>query len=347
MKEIILDEADYRENLFPFTLTREIADIRVGIFTLREKWEHFFHYRVAGTGTSPKITHTLPANIIPSKKLVDFLESEHTLHSAIPADLCLNKIDYPWQIFELNDREIRNDFLLITMGRKTAQLSTTNRVISPENVFLEPGANVEHAMLNASTGPIYIGRNAQVMEGAIIRGPFALCEGAQVRMGAVIYGATTVGPWSVAGGEIKNSILFSHSNKAHTGYLGDSVIGSWCNLGAGTTNSNLKNNASGVRVWNPYRNTFLRAGLKCGLLMGDYSKSAINTAFNTGTVVGACVNVFCDGLTPTYFKSFTWGETARYEFDKAIQHISKWKKMSNESLTEAEIRTLTHIFEQP
>jgi UDP-N-acetylglucosamine diphosphorylase/glucosamine-1-phosphate N-acetyltransferase len=346
MKEIVLDEAPYRENLFPFTLTRGIADIRVGILTIREKWENFFHYRVTDAGMAKEKASTIQANIIPNKKLVDFLESGPENLVTIPADIPVNMIEYPWQIFELNDREIRNDFQWITQGRVSAPISPTNRVLSPETVFLEPGAKVEHATLNASTGPIYVAKDAEVMEGAMIRGPFALCEGAQVRMGAMIYGASTIGPWSVAGGEIKNSVLFSHSNKAHTGYLGDSVIGSWCNLGAGTTNSNLKNNASGVNIWNPYKKAFLSAGLKCGLLMGDFSRSAINTSFNTGTIVGTCANVFYEGLTPAYIQSFAWGKSAKYEFEKAIQHISRWKKMKNEILTEAEIRTLKHIFEQ-
>ena len=346
MKEIILDETGLRENLFPFTLTRDIAEIRVGIFTIREKWEKLFHRHILIPGSKAKTAFVIPANTIPNKSLADFLESHPGEQPPIPDDLLLNIIEYPWDIVRFNDREIRSDFELITQGRDSESISGTNRVISPQNIFLEQGAKVEHAFLNASTGPIYIGNNAEVMEGAMIRGPFALCNGAQVRMGAMIYGATTIGPGSVAGGEIKNSVIFSYSNKAHTGYLGDSVIGSWCNLGAGTCNSNLKNSAAIVNVWNPYKKVFLAAGMKCGLMMGDYSKSAINTAFNSGTVVGACANIFHEGLTPPFIQSFSWGKTEKYEFEKAIQHISNWKKLKNESLTEVEIRTLKHIFEQ-
>jgi UDP-N-acetylglucosamine diphosphorylase/glucosamine-1-phosphate N-acetyltransferase len=206
---------------------------------------------------------------------------------------------------------------------------------------------VEHCFLNASAGPIYIGKNAEIMEGSMIRGPFALCEGSLVKMGSKIYGATTVGPYSIVGGEIKNSVIFGYSNKAHDGYLGDAVIAEWCNLGAGTSNSNLKNNASTVKVWNASENKYIPAGLKCGLLMGDYSRSSINTSFNTGTVVGVCCNVFGHGLTPTYIPSFTWGyeSSCRYSLDKALRDIQNWKKLKNQILTEEEIKKLNSIFE--
>jgi UDP-N-acetylglucosamine diphosphorylase/glucosamine-1-phosphate N-acetyltransferase len=196
---------------------------------------------------------------------------------------------------------------------------------------------------------VYIGKNAVVMEGAIIRGPFALCEGAVVKMGARIYGATTVGPYSVVGGEIKNTVISGYSNKAHDGYLGDSVIGEWCNLGAGSSNSNVKNNAGEVKVWSHNTKQYVTTGLrKCGLIMGDYSKSAINTSFNTGTIVGVCANIFGEGLTPKYIPSFTWGTMGqtKYIFDKALKDIENWKKMKNAVLTEQEKTRLKLIFDE-
>jgi len=257
------------------------------------------------------------------------------------------RIRYPWDIFQWNDEALRYDFTQITKGRSSQPLPASVQAIAEENIFLEEGARVEHALLNASAGPIYIGRNALVMEGSMIRGPFALCEGGVVKMGAKIYGATTIGPYSIAGGEIKNSVLFGYSNKAHDGYLGDSVIGEWCNLGAGTSNSNLKNNAGEVKAWSLVAGKFLPAGMKCGLLMGDYSRAAINTSFNTGTVVGVCANVFGEGLTPKFIPSFSWGYTAAvsYEWEKVLRDIANWKRLKNQLLTDAEIRTLTHIFE--
>ena len=179
-------------------------------------------------------------------------------------------------------------------------------------------------------------------------GPFALCEGAVVKMGSRIYGATTVGPFSVVGGEIKNSVIIGHSNKAHDGYLGDSVIGEWCNLGAGTSNSNLKNSAGIVKTWSPSSQSFREAGTKCGLLMGDYCMSAINTAFNTGTVTGVCCNIFGTGLTPSFIPSFSWGYSPveKYVFEKAIRDINNWKKLKGNALTEQEVNQLRNIFNQ-
>src|SRR5215467_11739207 len=214
---------------------------------------------------------------------------------------------------------------MVTENRTSQPIPESVQFLNKTAIFIEPGAVLNHCILNASTGPIYIGKNSTIMEGAVIRGPFALCEGAVVKMGAKIYGATTIGPYSVVGGEIKNSVIQGYSNKAHDGYLGDSVIGEWCNLGAGTSNSNVKNNAGEVTVWNPATKGYIVAGNKCGLFMGDYSRSAINTSFNTGTVVGVSCNVFADGLSPKHIPSFSWGvKGERYEFDKAIRDIANW-----------------------
>ncbi|MEJ7738567.1 MAG: putative sugar nucleotidyl transferase [Chitinophagaceae bacterium] len=327
----LIDDDAVKEQLFPFTLTRSIADIRIGILTIREKW-------LLQPGPADL---NLPSNLLPSKQVAESLKSGNNLFSGGH-----KFIKYPWHIFQYNDWAIRQDFTLITTGRTSQPIPLSNAVICPEHVFLEEGARVEHSSLNASTGPIYIGKYAEVMEGSLIRGPFALCEGGVIKMGARIYGATTIGPYSVGGGEIKNSVILGYSNKAHDGYLGDSVIGEWCNLGAGTSNSNLKNNAGEIRLTDRLTGQSVSAGIKCGLLMGDYSRCAINTSFNTGTIAGVCCNIFSDGLTPTYIPHFSWGAgLARYDFDKALLDINKWKNLKNHSLTGEEVDKLRHIFD--
>jgi UDP-N-acetylglucosamine diphosphorylase/glucosamine-1-phosphate N-acetyltransferase len=351
MNTLVLDEAPFIDNLFPFTATRQVIDIRVGILTLREKWERLApgllaHARPGNFHDPTLPVLTIPANILPSAELVAAIKASspdlETLITAAPA------IRHPWDIFALNDAALRSDFKLLTEGRLSRPIPASVQAVSPENIFIEEGARITCAILNASTGPIYIGRNAEIMEGSTIRGPFALGEGAVVKMGTRIYGATTIGPCSTVGGEIKNSVLFGCSNKGHDGYLGDSVIGEWCNLGAGTSNSNLKNNAGIVSAWDHASGKFIPAGQKCGLIMGDYSRSAINTSFNTGTVTGPCCNIFGEGLTPKYIPGFSWGQdgATRYTWDKVIRDIANWKKLKNQSLTEAEIQTLKHIFEK-
>jgi UDP-N-acetylglucosamine diphosphorylase/glucosamine-1-phosphate N-acetyltransferase len=237
------------------------------------------------------------------------------------------------------------DFEFITAGRKSAVISSTNKIISPENIFIEEGAKVEHSIINASNGPVYIGKNAEMMEGCMIRGPIALCEGATLKMGSKIYGATTIGPGCVAAGEIKNSVMFANSNKGHDGYLGDSVIGEWCNLGGGTTNSNIKNTAGPVKVWDNKTKDYIAMGLKCGLIMGDYSRAAINTSFNTGTVVGVCCNIFGEGFPPKLVSDFTWGKE-RYTFDKALRDINNWKMLKSQTISAQEEKILKELYNQ-
>ena len=296
------------DSLFPFTLTRPIADIRVGILTIREKEQH----------GSRGVLHWIPL------------------------------LTRPWHIFQLNAEALVDDFTLLTSGRLSQPIPSSVQAIAPDNIFIEEGAVLQHCILNASTGPIYIGANEEIMEGSLIRGPFALCEGATVKLGTKIYGATTIGPYSIVGGEIKNSVIFGYSNKGHDGYLGDSVIGEWCNLGAGTSNSNLKNNAAEVKAWDQSSGQYISAGNKCGLLMGDYSRSAINTSFNTGTVVGVCCNVFGEGLTPKYIPSFSWGyeNNPGYQLEKALRDIDSWKRFKGQTVTEAEIKKLKYIYEK-
>lgn len=389
-KLIFTEEFCQPENLSPFTLTRQIQDIRVGILTIREKWERMTGLRsfdkkeddykdlersvnideAMGNG----VCFMVHGNVLPTPKLVkamlalkdgEFIATttgNGVVYRITSADVIdrykikvgkavtfgqpVSSIQFPWDIFHLNDMALRQDYTLLTKGRKSQKISITNKVINPDHVFLEKGAKMEHCIINAETGPVYIGKNAEVMEGCVIRGPFAMGEGSCLKMGAKVYGATTLGPYCVGGGEIKNSVLFGYSNKAHDGYLGDSVIGEWCNMGAGTTNSNLKNNASDVKIWTTGGE--LNAGMKCGVIMGDYSRTAVNTAINTGTVIGVCCNVFGQGLTPKYIPSFSWGSDGvqRYEFDKALQDISGWKKLKKQLLTEDEKSILKYVFEK-
>ncbi len=391
MQKIIFTEEYCKpENLHPFTYTRHIQDIRIGILTIRKKWELYLKISSADkweghyldSEGSVKIDKGIVkddyllvhANVLPTKSMVskikkmkngEFLSSgkeggmaykfsnkevlglhKIKINQSVEYRSELKVVHYPWQIFQLNDWALREDFDLITANRKSKIISKTNKLVNPSRIFLEAGAKTEHCILNASEGPIYIGKNATVMEGSILKGPVAICEGAVVKMGTKIYGATTVGPYCIAGGEIKNTVLFGYSNKAHDGYLGDSVIGEWCNLGAGTTNSNIKNNAGEVKYWVDADKKEMLAGLKGGLLMGDYSKAAINTSFNTGTVVGVCSNVISVGLTPKLISNFSWGVDGitKYKIDKALVDIDNWKKLKGSKITPREKQILTDIY---
>ncbi len=332
---ILLDDTESRDQLFPFTTTRHTADIRVGILTIREKWE-----KLSGNFISivkeEKSSEVLKikSNAIPSKgNYAEILKGNYQ-HA--------KSIDFPWQIFLYNDWALREDFELLTSNRQSVPVSNTNQCINADQIFVEEGASVEHSILNASNGPIYIGKNATIMEGCLVRGPFALCEGATLKMGSKIYGATTLGPFCVGGGEIKNSVMFGYSNKAHDGYLGDSVLGEWCNLGAGTSNSNVKNTAGDVK-YNTGNGNYTSAGNKAGLLMGDYSRAAINTSFNTGTVVGVCCNIFGSDMPEKYIPDFSWGKE-RYDFEKALKDISNWKHMKGKELTDTEKKLLYELY---
>ena len=388
-KIIFTEEFCQPENLHPFTLTRQIQDIRVGILTIREKWEHMLglpsfdrkedDYKDLERSVNideavgNDVCFMIHGNVLPTQKLIKIIQKIKNgefisvngsagivfrftkneikekyrikVTKAVALDEEIRSIEYPWNIFQLNKWALQQDFILLTRKRRSQPVSKTNKVINSSQVFIEKGARVEHSILNASTGPIYIGKKAEVMEGCLIRGPFAMCEGSCLKMGTKIYGAVTLGPYSIAGGEIKNSVLFGYSNKAHDGYLGDSVIGEWCNLGAGTTNSNLKNNADEVRVWTAKGE--MNAGRKCGVMIGDYSRTAVNTSINTGTVVGVCCNVFGQGLTPKHIPCFSWGSEGvkRYELEKAFEDIENWKKMKEKTLSENEKSILRYIFE--
>ncbi|WP_025125305.1 GlmU family protein [Myroides odoratimimus] len=354
----ILFDGDVRTALLPFTFTRPVADIRVGILTIREKWENYLRYTTT-TLTEEYLSAKYPmievennvminAAYLPNQEVADLIKELQPMQAVIYNEdivafytqdsqeevnfddyellVCeseLMKIEHKWDIFEKNDAAIRADFVLITEDRISEYIPKSVNVIAPENVFIEEGAKLAFVTLNASTGPIYIGKNAEIMEGSVIRGPFALCEEAQVKLATKIYGATTVGPHCRVGGEVSNSVMFGYSNKGHDGFLGNSVLGEWCNLGADTNNSNLKNNYSPVKLWSYETQSYENTGLQfCGLMMGDHSKSGINTMFNTGTVVGVGCSIFGGGFPKTFLPSFTWGggeSSETYKVEKALE----------------------------
>ncbi len=348
--KIVLNDTFVSAGLYPFGIINPVSSIRVGILTIKEKWERITGHTVFESVESflnsvndknEKPGLLIESNIIPTKSWWQ----QHNGEITQPGSEIVKSIKHACQIFQLNDWAIRQDYDLITKGRISQLISSTNKTIAPENIFIEEGAKVEHSIINASIGPVYIGKNAEVMEGCMIRGPFAMCEGAVLKMGAKVYGATTLGPYCMGGGEIKNSVLTGYSNKAHDGYLGDSVLGEWCNLGAGTSNSNIKNTAGTVKLWENQTQSYLPVGLKAGLIMGDYSRAAINTSFNTGTVVGICCNVFGEGFPPKFISDFTWGKE-RYTFAKIVEDINNWKQLKNKTITDKEIIILKNLYNQ-
>ena len=349
MDELLLEDISCTDDLLPFTATRSVLDIRMGILTFREKWARLVGpeaFRLVPLKKEP----ALPANILPTRALAARIREERArgplTQNAIDRILTHGRlIRYPWHIFQHNAEALLEDFGLLTTDRPGQPIPPPVRAVNPGAIFIEETARLGHCVLNASTGPVYIGRNVEIMDGALIRGPFAAGEDTVVKMGAKIYGATTLGPGSVAGGELKNVVFFGYSNKGHDGYLGDAVIGEWCNLGAGVSASNLKNNAGDVRVYHPASKSWMNAGVKCGLLMGDHSRAAINTAFDTGTIVGVCCNIFGQGPPPKYIPDFSWGREDRYKLDKALCDIANWMKMKHRTLTGKEIDTLKHIFD--
>ncbi|MGL5234723.1 MAG: glucose-1-phosphate thymidylyltransferase, partial [Empedobacter falsenii] len=257
-------------------------------------------------------------------------------------------LQHSWDLFTYNFQAIEFDFDLVTKGRTSQPISTTNQVLAPEKIFIEEGAKVEFSILNASEGPIYIGKDAEIMEGSMIRGGLALCEHATVKMGAKIYPGTTIGPYCKVCGELSNVVLIGYTNKGHDGYLGNSVLGEWCNLGAGTNNSNLKNNYDIVKIWSYREQRFVKTGLQfCGVIMGDHGKAAINTQINTGTVVGICANIFQTGFPPNVIKHYSWGgnsDAPVYNLDRACEAAERMMKRRKIAFTPADKRILEHIF---
>lgn len=374
-KIVLFDDAQIRKQLLPFTYTRAIADIRIGIDTIREKWqryanevqiksEAYLQQKYGKTNASIYVN----AAVIPSQDIInqiDLLQPGQSLYKGnlliayhqsndskieVSENSSLLIIEFPWDIFTYNDAVLRSDFAYVTNGRTSAKLSTSNTLIGDSvALFIEEGASIEGAILNTKTGCIYIGKDAEVMEGSIIRGPFAMCEHAATKLGTKIYGATTLGPHVKVGGEVNNSVIFGYSNKGHDGFLGNSVLGEWCNLGADTNNSNLKNNYGNVKVWSyvseKEENTRLQF---CGLMMGDHSKSGINTMFNTGTVVGVCANIFGAGFPPKHIPSFSWGgenSFTTYDLDKAYESAERMMERRKIPFTEKDKIILKEIFE--
>ena len=379
----ILFDGSTRDRLLPFTFTRPVADIRIGILTIREKWELWLN-TTTSTVTEDYLAVKWPlvemeenvminASFLPTPELVEQIkalqpneavfyeedvvafyafedqEVDFSTFTSIELEGSPFQLKNTWDIFSKNGEAISLDFDKLTHERKSAPLSSTNTVLGSENVFLEEGAVVECAVLNTTNGPIYIGKGAEIMEGSLVRGPFALGEKAVLKMGAKIYGPTTLGPFCVVGGEVKNSVLFAYSNKGHEGYLGNSVLGEWCNMGADTNTSNLKNNYAEVRVWDYQSEGFARTGLQfCGLMMGDHSKCGINTMFNTGTVVGVSANIFGAGYPRNFIASFSWGGSTGftvYKTDKAFEVAEKALGRRNMELTREDKDILEHVFE--
>jgi UDP-N-acetylglucosamine diphosphorylase/glucosamine-1-phosphate N-acetyltransferase len=382
MNYILFDGA-VRDALLPLTYTRPVADLRIGILTIREKWEQYLGFTTT-TLTEEYLEEKYPmvemeqniminASFLPSELLVDAI-SELTENQAIFKDdqivafyttqeheevildtykhiefnSDLIQIKNTWDLFSLNEKAIKDDFALITEGRKSQPIPEGVQCLNKKNIFIEEGAEILFSTLNASSGPIYIGKNALVMEGSLIRGPFSLGEDSIIKMGAKIYGGTTIGPYCKVGGEINNSLLFGYSNKGHDGFLGNSVLGEWCNIGADSNNSNLKNNYSEVRLWSYETENFAKTGLQfCGLIMGDHSKCAINTMFNTGTVIGVSSNIYGSNFPRNFVPSFSWGGAAgfsTYQINKAKETANLVLKRRDIDFDEKEQRILEHIF---
>lgn len=381
----ILFDGTVRNALLPFTFTRPVADIRVGILTIREKWEKYLGITTT-TLTEEYLMEKYPmvemeqniminASFLPNPILVEMIQNLETQQAVVfgeeivafytndtqdevnfdEYDLIeyegdILRIENTWDIFAKNDAALREDFDLLTEDRISQFIPKSVNVIAPENIFIEEGAKLEFVTLNASTGPIYIGKNAEIMEGSVIRGPFALCESGRVKLATKVYGATTVGPHSVIGGEVNNSVLFGYSNKGHDGFLGNSVLGEWCNIGADSNNSNLKNNYEEVRLWSYETEGFAKTGLQfCGLMMGDHSKCGINTMFNTGTVVGVSANIFGSGFPRNFVPSFSWGGASgftTYLTNKAFQTAKIVMARRNVAFSEQDANILEHVFEE-
>ena len=379
----ILFDGEHRDALLPFTYTRPVADIRIGILTIREKWELFLGATTT-TVTEDYLSEKYPmvemeynvminASYLPNEALVTQIKNlkenqaifdgntmvafysledqEIDLNSleVLQSEEPLLKVETTWNIFSKNAAAIESDFKRLTTDRTSAPIPENTVAFNPEAIFIEEGAVLPLCVLNATNGPIYIGKNTEIMEGSMVRGPFALCEGSTLKMGTKIYGPTTVGPHSKVGGEVNNSVFFGYANKGHDGFLGNSVIGEWCNLGADTNNSNLKNNYAEVRLWSYETENFAKTGLQfCGLMMGDHSKCGINTMFNTGTVVGVSANIFGSGFPRNFIPSFSWGGSkgfTTYLTTKAFEVAKVVMKRRGVEFTAQESAILEQVFE--
>lgn len=382
---LILFDGELRKHLLPFTYTRPLAAMRIGILTIAEKWEKHLEtkasfytanylsakYKLKIAGDNLLVNGALCPDMRLLGKIIelkrgqglyagnmllaarlngeDAVEYENKITEHLIYDPEVTLIDRPWKLFKHNAKELQRDYDLVTAGRASAPLSNTNTIIG-ENIFVEDGAIAEAAVFNTLGAPIYLGKQTEVMEGSVVRNGLALCEGSALKMGAKIYGATTIGPHSKVGGEVSNSVIFGYSNKGHDGFLGNSVLGEWCNIGADSNTSNLKNNYDQVKLWSYVRGGFERTGEQfCGLMMGDHSKCGINTMFNTGTVVGVSANVFGSGFPRNFIPSYAWGGAqgfSVYQIDKALATAERVMSRRNVPLDAIEKDILTTVFEQ-
>ncbi len=369
---IQLDDNKKHLEFAPLTLTRPVGNLRVGILTNDERWKSWLPEAKISFNTEEYLQERFPligrgvsvtACVIPNQDIVDQVQklkgNEELVYQGVWIAKCgtgeiliKHKGEVPtvinkkWELFQKNGEVLKQDFDLITKGRATVQLSSSNTIIGDPNlIFLEEGATVEAAILNTKGGPIYIGKNAEIMEGALLRGPVALCESAVFKLGAKVYGPTTLGPHCKVGGEVNNVIFQAYSNKGHDGFLGNSVIGEWCNIGADTNSSNLKNNYGTIKAYSYETNQIEQTGLQfMGLFMGDHSKCGINTMFNTATIVGVSSNVFGAEFPPKFIPSFKWGVHGdSYNFDKAVESANNMMDRRGTSLSHAEIAILKHI----
>lgn len=380
---IIFFDDQSRETLLPLTATRPVADLRIGIMKISEKW--LFHYKTeAFYQTQPYLQQKFPLKtsadnlfingaVCPNAAMLNAIDRLKHGEALVNEDTCIAvktnndkvnwadlavfkivkfddffmKITFPEDLFKFNADAISADFDIITKGRISQKLSATNTVIG-NDIFVEEGVQAECCNFNTNSGPIYLGKNSQVWEGSNIRGALALCNDSQIKMGAKIYGATTIGPNSRVGGEINNAVIWGNSSKGHDGYLGNSVLGEWCNMGADSNNSNLKNNYAEVKLWDYTKQSFRKTGLQfCGLIMGDHAKCGINTMFNTGSVVGVGANVFGAGFPRNFIADFAWGGAHGFEvytLNKMFETVTKVFERRGKMFDEIERNILTNIF---
>jgi UDP-N-acetylglucosamine diphosphorylase/glucosamine-1-phosphate N-acetyltransferase len=392
MSKIILFDNEVRDQLLPLTYTRPVCELRIGILTIKEKWERWLNMEVAYITQDylaekypidqSGVNYIINGSVLPSPQLVHlikqmdfneaFLRGEELIVAKLEEGQIENlvndedigelkgydlaeteylKIDHLYDIFRLNDQALRADFELITKGRRSQPLSSTNQLIGPKDqLFIEEGAIVEASSINTKNGPVYIGPSAEVMEGCMIRGGLALCDNAKLKLGTKIYGPTTIGPYSKIGGEVNNSVITGYSNKGHDGFLGNSVLGEWCNIGADTNISNLKNNYDEVKLWNYPAGRFLKTGQQfCGLVMGDHSKTGINTMLNTGTVIGVSCNIFGEGFPRNFIPSFSWGGKHGYQTyhtNKAFDTAERVMARRQKEFSVEERLILLRVFEE-
>lgn len=384
--DVVLFDGSAHQSLWPISATKPVAKIRVGIFTIEEKWNYYLDTKTTVRtkdylsskfeANDAEVTIGIYAGILPNKNFVKKIKSlpkgqilmqegrvlaispmpsseanmDEVLNGmqVVEYSETLSFIDNPWDIFTQNHEEIVKDFEIVKATKEEGTLDETNKVIGNQ-LFVEKGAKVSCSIINTIEGPVFIGKNAQVLEGCLIKGSLALCENAVLKMGAKIYGGTTIGPYSKVGGEVSNSVIQGYSNKGHDGYLGNSVLGEWCNLGADTNTSNLKNNYSNVRVWDYTVEKAVDTGLQfCGLIMGDHSKSGINTMFNTGTVVGVCANIFGGGFPQKFIPSYSWGGADGFDtfkIEKAYEVAEKVMQRRKIEFTNNDKNILKNIFD--